>query len=79
MSTIVEVMIPHPGGTRPLKKVWQVRVDAPKVEGQMVTFSQVWQFTCIRNAEAFVAAGRKCEKHNDELGMCLRCKGVILL
>jgi hypothetical protein len=77
VSTIVEVMIPHPGGTRPLKKVWHVEVWHPNGL-DLVAASSVWQFTCIRNAEDFVAKGSTCARHDDSLGMCPRCKGKII-
>lgn len=73
MSTIVEVMIPHPGGTRPLKKVWRVGVPGP-----LGPEHHLWEFTCIRNAEDFVKKGLACARHDDSLGMCPICKGKIL-
>jgi hypothetical protein len=86
MSTIVEVMIPHPGGTRPLRKVWRVDVDTrsdveSKADGSqhyVRGHTTTWEFTCIRNAEDFVKKGSACARHDDSLGMCPRCKGKIL-
>jgi len=72
MSVIIPTRVPYPGGTRPLKAVWHVPVD--DASGAKTW----WEFTCSRNAEAFVSQGSSCPKHNDSMGMCPHCKGKVI-